>query len=505
MKKTDRADGGNETALAICTLLILVMVFSACDIGLAYTGGGVSSGPDPGAGGTGSDYVISLRIDPANATIYAGHQRQFTAFATILGSDGNVSEKDVSSDVIWQCSIGDITQNGGKYIFTGREAGTGTVKAIYGTASAEATITVYHGPVAHINITANSNELVNSPNLTKSVTIAFGLKAVDDYGNAFQIPDAYWTCSNESVGSITQTGVFRFNDAVINDTGEFNRSFLDLSDAVNATGWINVSNAESGDALTVDGITFTKSATYNSTANCFNTSADLKALINAKTNVTASGAGDNLTLTAKTAGSAGNSITLASSSENITVSGHNLTGGKDGKYVMQISAYVSADTYDTINLILYANTPGTDNVTSDDVLLDPSDRIYAKTVANLMAIQTVAANDWDFGTVYPGTPTGWTKVTFKNIGTCSITVAPQAPGSDSLYQYLYFRDYGSTGDGVKIGSYSVELPISPIYDYSGRIVSFSSETKTVEMRLVPPSDITGLSTEGALRYVVAAL
>ena len=58
---------------------------------------------------------------------------------------------------------------------------------------------------------------------------------------------------------------------------------------------------------------------------------------------------------------------------------------------------------------------------------------------------------------------------------------------------------------MKIGSYSVELPISPIYDYSGRIVSFSSETKTVEMRLVPPSDITGLSTEGALRYVVAAL
>ena len=716
MKKTNRDDGGNKGTIAICALFIVVLVFSVCDIGLAYTGGGDGSGLDDGAGGTGGDYVTSLTIDPTNATIYAGNEQQFTAIAIVLESDGNVSVKDVSSDVIWQCTIGDITQSGGKYIFTGKKAGTGMIKAIYGTVSAEATITVNHGPTDHINITANSNELVNSSDLTKSVPIAFGLKAVDSYGNTFQIPTAYWTCSNGTIGSITQTGVLRFNDVVVNDTGEFNRSFLNLSDAVNATGWINVSGANmttasgwidvssagmtyaagyigisnagmtyaagyvnisgatigntvtvdviaftknttydegannftnasnlrdlinkkvgivnaadpvgnridltaetagyvgnsitlsagggiaisgdkltggggdtvtvdeitftknvtysstgnyfntsadlktlidgkvdtvnaadpvgdridltaetagyvgnsitlsadggitvsgdkltggGGDTVTVDEITFTKNVTYSSTGNCFNTSADLKTLIDDATNVTASGDGNNLTLTAKAAGSTGNSITLASSNpDNITRSGDKLTGGKDGKYVMQISAYVGATTSDTINFILYANTRGTDNVTSDDVLLDPADTIYVKTVDNLMAIQTMAANDWDFGTVYPGTPTGWTKVTFKNIGTCSITIAPQAPGSGSLYQYLYFRDYGLTGDGVKIGSYSVELPISPIYDHFGRIVSFSSETKTAEMRLVPPSDITDLSTEGVVRYVVAVL
>ena len=800
MKKTNRDDGGNKGTIAICALFIVVLVFSVCDIGLAYTGGGDGSGLDDGAGGTGGDYVTSLTIDPTNATIYAGNEQQFTAIAIVLESDGNVSVKDVSSDVIWQCTIGDITQSGGKYIFTGKKAGTGMIKAIYGTVSAEATITVNHGPTDHINITANSNELVNSSDLTKSVPIAFGLKAVDSYGNTFQIPTAYWTCSNGTIGSITQTGVLRFNDVVVNDTGEFNRSFLNLSDAVNATGWINVSGANmttasgwidvssagmtyaagyigisnagmtyaagyvnisgatigntvtvdviaftknttydegannftnasnlrdlinkkvgivnaadpvgnridltaetagyvgnsitlsagggiaisgdkltggggdtvtvdeitftknvtysstgnyfntsadlktlidgkvdtvnaadpvgdridltaetagyvgnsitlsadggitvsgdkltggggdtvtvdeitftknvtynstgnyfntstdlktlidgkvgivnaadpvgnridltaetagyvgnsitlsagggiaisgdkltggGGDTVTVDEITFTKNVTYSSTGNYFNTSADLKTLIDDATNVTASGDGNNLTLTAKAAGSTGNSITLASSNpDNITRSGDKLTGGKDGKYVMQISAYVGATTSDTINFILYANTRGTDNVTSDDVLLDPADTIYVKTVDNLMAIQTMAANDWDFGTVYPGTPTGWTKVTFKNIGTCSITIAPQAPGSGSLYQYLYFRDYGLTGDGVKIGSYSVELPISPIYDHFGRIVSFSSETKTAEMRLVPPSDITDLSTEGVVRYVVAVL
>ena len=171
-----------------------------------------------------------------------------------------------------------------------------------------------------------------------------------------------------------------------------------------------------------------------------------------------------------------------------------------------ITASVSASTSCTVNLTLYVNEPGTDNVTSVDVDEDPAEPPIANLSHNLMAVQVMAANGWDFGTVYPGTPTGWTKVTFKNIGTCDVRITPQPPISapdTNIYKYAYLRDDGSEGDGTKMGGYSVDIPITPIYNYLGHIVSFSSETETAEVRLILPTDQIGITAgEGPIRYLL---
>ena len=388
-----------------CALLTTILAVSMCGVAGAYTGHG-----DDGAGGTGDDYVIGFTIDPTTATVYSNTAQQFIATATVLDTaTGETTDRDVSSDVCWQSTIGSINANG---LFSAKKVGTGTVKAIYGTVSAEAIVTVNHGPVDCIYITATDTELVSFSELTPFVPIPFGLKGVDSYDNEFQIPDACWTCNNSSIGSITQTGVFTFAEGVVNESNGFNRSFL---------------------------------------------------------------ADNNSTMTT-------------------------------------ITASVSASTSCTVNLTLYANNQsGTrnDNVTGVNVCEDPAELPDGNFSLNLMAVQVMAANDWNFGTVYPGTPTGWTKVTFKNIGTCDIRITPQPPigaADTNIYKYAYLRDYdGSEGDGTQMGSYSVYIPITPIYDYRGHIVSFSSETETAEVRLVPSVDLKGVTTqEGRIRYLLTA-
>ena len=392
-------------AVVSCALLTTILAVSMCGVAVAYTGTG-----ETGAGGTDGVYVIGFTIDPTTATVYSGNSQQFIATATVLDTTtGKTTDKVVSAAVSWQHTIGSIDSNGH---FTATKVGTGIVKAIYGTVSAEAIVTVNHGPVDYINITANAAKLVNSSELTPYVSIPFGLKGVDSCGNKFQIPDARWACSNESIGSITQTGVFMFAHGIVNESGELNNSYLGL-----------VKNDPGNDTKTI-----------------------------------------------------------------------------------RITAKVSASDTDTVNLTLNVSD---NTVTSDNVKEDPRTAPVASVSLNLMAVQVMAANDWNFGAVYPGTPTGWTKVTFKNIGTCDIMITPQPPiNADytNVYKYAYLRDDGSEGDGMKMGSYSVDIPIAPIYDYRGHIVSFSSETQTAEVRLVPPVGLTDVTTnDGLIRYLLTAI
>jgi hypothetical protein len=388
-----------------CALLATILAVSMCSVAVAYTSDG-----ETGAGGTEGIYVVGFTIDPTNATVYSGNSQRFIATATVLDTTtGETTNEVVSSDVSWQSTIGSIDANGR---FAAKEVGTGIIKVIYGTVSVEAIVTVNHGPVDCIYITANDTELVSYSKLTPSVSIPFGLKGVDRYDNEFQIPDAHWTCSNASIGSITQTGVFMFADGIVDETGGFNRSFL----------------ADNESRMT------------------------------------------------------------------------------------RITASVGVSTSDTVDLTLYANNQSgirNDNVTGVNILEDPLETPDARFSPKLMAVQVMAANGWDFGTVYPGTPTGWTKVTFKNIGTCNIRITPQSPiGAldTNIYKYAYLRDYGLEGDGVKMGSYSVDVPIAPIYNNFGRIVSFSSKTQTTEIRLIPPGDLTSVSTDdGPIRYLLTSI
>ncbi|MEA3282065.1 MAG: hypothetical protein U9Q68_05815 [Euryarchaeota archaeon] len=388
-----------------CTLLATILAVSMCSIAVAYTSDG-----ETGAGGTAGIYVVGFTLDPTNATVYSGNSQRFTATATVLDTTtGETTDEVVSSDVSWQSTIGGIDSNGH---FSAKEVGTGIIKVIYGTVSAEAIVTVNHGPVDRIYITANDTELVGFSELTPSVSIPFGLKGVDRYDNEFQIPDAHWTCSDPNIGIITQTGVFMFADGIVNETGGFNRSFL----------------------------------------------ADNESKMTA------------------------------------------------------ITASVGASTFYTVDLTIYANNQTgirNDCVTGVNIFEDPLETPGARFSPKLMAVQVMAANDWDFGMVYPGTSTGWTKVTFKNIGTCDIRITPQPPigaFDTNIYKYAYLRDDRSEGDGMKMGSYSVDVPIAPIYNNFGRIVSFSSETQTTEVRLIPPGDLTSVTTDdGPIRYLLTSI
>lgn len=506
--------------IAICALFTVVMVFSACGVAFAYTGGG--------AGGTSGDYVISLTVTPTTTTVYAGNTQKFTAIATILDTEtGTTTDEDRSDAVEWQSTIGDIDDG----LFTAHKVGTGTIKAIYGAASAEVIIRVNHGPVEYINITANSTELVRSEDLTQNVPIPFGLKGVDDENNKIPIADAHWSCSNATLGSITQTGVFKFNEGVITGTGKCNRNFLDLTGAAAASGWISVTDftaivnetkiyfnqtggssivghliADTNGSHSPDYVNGLFIANGTATQTAINITYTINNYTATKDIFSAACSDSMVTVTAKTAGVDANKYSIEEYSNGIETG--DLTGGVS-KYTMTVTASVSANTSSTVNLTFYVNDPvGNDNVTSDNILENPVETTSADFVDSLMAIQVMAANDWNFGHVYPGIPTGWSEVTFKNIGTCNVRVTPDAPfgaSDNNAFNYVYFRDYGSTGDGAKMGSYSIDIQITPIYDNFGRIVSFSSETKIVEMRLSLPATLSEIENEGRMRHILTTI
>lgn len=95
--------------------------------------------------------------------------------------------------------------------------------------------------------------------------------------------------------------------------------------AVAATGTVTYGSPSNGDTLVVGGTTFTKAASGSATE--FSTISELTALIDALSNVNATDNGTTITITAATAGAAGNSITLVKTGSALTLSGATLGAG----------------------------------------------------------------------------------------------------------------------------------------------------------------------------------
>lgn len=96
--------------------------------------------------------------------------------------------------------------------------------------------------------------------------------------------------------------------------------------AIAATGTVTYGSPSNADTITVSGQVFTKVAS-GPAANEFSTIAELTALIQALTNVNATDNGSVITITAATAGAAGNAITLSKTGSALTLSGATLSGG----------------------------------------------------------------------------------------------------------------------------------------------------------------------------------
>lgn len=97
------------------------------------------------------------------------------------------------------------------------------------------------------------------------------------------------------------------------------------ADAVAATGSVTYGAPSNGDTITVAGTTFTKANAGSLTE--FSTIGELTALITALASVNAADNGSVITITAATAGTAGNAITLAKTGSALTLSGATLSGG----------------------------------------------------------------------------------------------------------------------------------------------------------------------------------
>ena len=95
---------------------------------------------------------------------------------------------------------------------------------------------------------------------------------------------------------------------------------------VKASGTITFGSPANGDTVTVDGHTFTKVASAPG-ATEFTNIAELNTLINALNNVDSTSNGTVITVSAKSIGVAGNTITLAKTGSALSLSGALLTGG----------------------------------------------------------------------------------------------------------------------------------------------------------------------------------
>jgi hypothetical protein len=96
--------------------------------------------------------------------------------------------------------------------------------------------------------------------------------------------------------------------------------------AIAATGTVTYGSPSNSDTITVAGQLFTKVAATPG-ANEFSTIGELTTLINNLSQVNATDNGSVITVTAATAGTAGNAITMSKSGSALTLSGATLTGG----------------------------------------------------------------------------------------------------------------------------------------------------------------------------------
>lgn len=140
---------------------------------------------------------------------------------------------------------------------------------------------------------------------------------------------------------------------------------VDNGTPIQATGTITVGTPLAGDTITIGGTTLTGvgaartsgSDDFNVTGGGATAAADIAAAINDGANsftaiVTASAAGNVVTLTAVPVGDAGNSITLATSNPTeLVLSGSTLEGGSDGSALTAAQATTNAD--DVLGLLAY--------------------------------------------------------------------------------------------------------------------------------------------------------
>ncbi|MCK9306508.1 MAG: Ig-like domain-containing protein [Methanoculleus sp.] len=154
------------------------------------------------AEGPADPVATSIEVNPLTATVAISETRQFTA--TVLDQN---DEPMTGVDVNWTSSdeaVGTIDADG---IFTAVAEGTATITATTENITGEATVTVStEAPIEPVATSIEVNPLTATVAINE--TRQFTATVLDQDGNAMTGVDVNWTTSNETIGTIDDTGLF---------------------------------------------------------------------------------------------------------------------------------------------------------------------------------------------------------------------------------------------------------------------------------------------------------
>lgn len=220
-----------------------------------------------------------------------------------------------------------------------------------------------------------------------------------EFGSTLSTSFSLMTIPKEINKSNSDTTLLTAQLTSITGTGPYVMDIQLLNTAVAATGTYTVVDYTllSGATVTVDGTTLTEGVDWTAATSNDATATSLASAIDALGTVSASATTNAVTVTAATAGAAGNSIaTLTSDAVNLTVSGATLSGGVDGDVDLSAitAGMIVTDSSGANKFTISAadDTPDTVTVTSDpsgsftpgdDVLIKlPSAVTYKETIIN---------------------------------------------------------------------------------------------------------------------------
>ncbi|EFG88184.1 BNR/Asp-box repeat protein [Clostridium carboxidivorans P7] len=179
-----------------------------------------------------------------------------------------------------------------------------------------------------------STGVVTIAGLNPSQVNAYEVETSTDGGSNWSSSSiAIASTDANGIGTVTATGSvnairIRLKPTSTASASEYSSKVTVTAASVKASGTITFGSPANDDTVTVAGVKFTKAASKTSNTN-FSTADELVADINALvSSVTATNVSGTITITAKTEGVAGNSITLAKTGSALTILETHLTGGQ---------------------------------------------------------------------------------------------------------------------------------------------------------------------------------
>lgn len=244
----------------------------------------------------------------------------------------------------------DISNGGGDYTFPAAAQRYDVVSdsAEDGDDANAATGSITYGtPVDDDTVDVDGETFTKKPPAAAaSGTITYG---APDNGDGVEVAGEWFfkVASNPAGGQFTTIAqLTALIDALADVTATDDGSTIAIVAAANGTAGNSITLSVDGDntgTLAVSGATLT-GGVADPGANEFVTIAGLTALVNALATVTATNNGTTITITAATAGTAGNSITLAKgvgNSGTLDISGATLTGGDDANTIGALTLRVT--------------------------------------------------------------------------------------------------------------------------------------------------------------------